>query len=59
MEFVKKTIKQETTVESVSENEVIVVPDENAVYSLKLLLTKKEIDLGFFDTVESLNQNLE
>jgi hypothetical protein len=55
MEIIKKTIKQAVTTgttENSTGNTFIIVPDLNAKYHMKVLLTAKKIDLGVFDTYE-------
>lgn len=52
MEIIKKTIKQALTTgitETCTGHCRIIIPDPSAVYNLKILLTKQELDFGFFD----------
>ena len=51
MEHIKKRIKQKTKIEEISENEIKIVPDTEVNYNFKILLKKKDIDLGFFDAI--------
>jgi hypothetical protein len=56
MEIIKKTIKQAVTTgttENSTGNTFIIVPDLNAKYHMKVLLTAKKIDLGFFDAYDN------
>ena len=57
MEVINKTIKQITKFEEISENEIIVIPDTNVIYSVKLLLTKRDNDLGYFDGIDEVYGN--
>lgn len=56
METIKKTIKRAMTTGTTTICDVddcfIIVPDLNAVYNFKILLTKNDEDLGFFDVDE-------
>ena len=47
MEIIKKKIKRATTISGNA-----IVPDNSAVYNIKLLLTAKAIDFGIFDAVD-------
>jgi len=63
MEVIKKTIKQAVTTGTTKNstgNTFIIIPDLNANYHMKVLLTAKKIDLGFFDAYDdNMNFNNE
>jgi hypothetical protein len=53
MEIIKKTINRALTKEIIdNKNNFIVKPDLNAIYWMKILLTSKSMDFGFFDYYE-------
>lgn len=51
VEIIKKTIKQKTKTIVVGDNSIEIVPDTDAVYATKILLKKRDVDLGFFDAL--------
>ncbi|MFW6243058.1 MAG: hypothetical protein ACOC2W_02770 [bacterium] len=57
MEVIKKTVNRKmiTGTTSGDTNTIIVMPDEDAVYFFKLLLTSDAHDMGFFDAVDEDN----
>lgn len=52
MEIIKKHIKQAVTTESSTGNTFVIIPDLNANYHVRILLTSRALDLGFFDAYE-------
>lgn len=58
MEYIKKTIKQAITTEKSTGNTFNFIPDLNANYYMKILLTNRALDLGVFDEYnEELNND--
>lgn len=59
MEIIKKQFKQVVTTAStlcdqgVTGNCFIIIPDTSAMYSLKIMLTAKDVDFGFFDVISN------
>lgn len=61
MEIIKKTIKQALTTgttETCSGSCFVIVPDLTAEYNLKIILTKNNIDFGFFDAYTEINNEI-
>jgi len=61
MEFIKKTIKQAVTTGTTKnddKNTFIIIPDLTVDYHMKVLLTSKSLDLGFFDTYNDSENNM-
>ena len=52
MEFIKKQIKLKTITGNTIENNTIIIPDLNAIYNMKVLLSANAQDFGFFDVYE-------
>lgn len=55
MELIKKKIKLITKIESVDNDNIVITPDTDINYCLKLNLTSTGIDLGFFNVLDELN----
>lgn len=55
MELIRKKIKLITKIESVDDNNVIIKPDVDINYYLNINLTSNALDLGFFNTLDELN----
>lgn len=59
MEVIKKTIKQALTTgitETCTGDCRVIIPDKNAYYNIKVLLTKQNLDFGFFDAYTGITK---
>jgi hypothetical protein len=58
MELIKRTIKQALTTgktETTTGNSYVIIPDDNVIYNLQVLLKGTSLDLGFFDAADELS----
>jgi hypothetical protein len=55
MEVIKKKIKQALKIEKRDDNKYIITPDLSVDYNMRVLLTSKSLDIGFFDPYPDTN----